>query len=41
MLLPTDPQLPLSPRARRLVKKVAVIVAVGCFLGLLAIRASA
>ncbi|MFZ4677502.1 MAG: hypothetical protein ACOYM4_17735 [Nodosilinea sp.] len=41
MLLPADPQLPLSPRARRLVKKVAVIIAVGCFLGLLAMRVGA
>lgn len=39
MLPPPDQELPLSPRARRLVQRIAVIVAVACFLGLLATKA--
>lgn len=39
MLPLPDQDLPLSPRTRRLVQRIAVIVAVACFLGLLATKA--
>ncbi|MFQ4139512.1 type II CAAX prenyl endopeptidase Rce1 family protein [Nodosilinea sp. PGN35] len=39
MLLPPDQPLPLSPRGRRLARRAALMVAIACLVGLLAIKA--
>ncbi|WP_255527035.1 hypothetical protein [Nodosilinea sp. LEGE 07088] len=39
MMSNPEPQLQLPSRVRRLVRRVAMIAAVGCSLGLLAMRA--